>query len=556
MRNHKYENKVAETGYSEVSKPRDVGGSHDWSHSQAATAASDLMHRYKSRTEVPRLSASKAGSSGKSNSTDESSESDKIWHYRDPKSIVQGPFTMMQLRKWSTAGFFPLDLRIWKTHKTEEKSILLTDALAGKFYGDSDTSDGKSCSNLTFNGSKIVEGNNLSESIWRRNQSTWTNSAIDDRKGSEKQPDTCGQQSKNPRSGWGTSQTSINLQAQPTSLSPSLKEGVSSQDLIRPAKSVWAEGSHEGWDASTKVPREVWGTELSDSRISESQNIGEGGSGMSSSSVSLSSKTITSVAPGSFMPLEGSSNSSGRWSTNSSSPMLMSTLNCAEYPYSVKSFPMPENEGLGISARHSKGLFSPNIGRDGLPDGTENLLQSLDRTQGTMLLQPCNSANECLGVSQSSEKASEPVMKVNRLTNDGWGALSTSEEPWRTSQGDIQCQEKSWMTTSSAEFPRSSSDSWDLLPSTRASGPTAGWGGSTGHDQTLKNVADFEVEKRAGDSWSLRKTSLDARPMGKLPLRPPGDGGRPSRNSKKDIPCKFHAKGICKRGTNCDFLHV
>uniref|UniRef100_A0A803L711 Zinc finger CCCH domain-containing protein 44 n=1 Tax=Chenopodium quinoa TaxID=63459 RepID=A0A803L711_CHEQI len=56
-------------------------------------------------------------------------ELEKIWHYRDPSGKVQGPFCMLQLRKWDSNGFFPTDLRVWKINETLDQSILLTDAL-------------------------------------------------------------------------------------------------------------------------------------------------------------------------------------------------------------------------------------------------------------------------------------------------------------------------------------------------------------------------------------------------------------------------------------------
>ncbi|KAJ9189663.1 hypothetical protein P3X46_000928 [Hevea brasiliensis] len=63
-------------------------------------------------------------------------ETDKIWHYQDPSGKVQGPFSMVQLRKWSNTGYFPADLRIWRTNEKQDDSFLLTDALVGNFQGD------------------------------------------------------------------------------------------------------------------------------------------------------------------------------------------------------------------------------------------------------------------------------------------------------------------------------------------------------------------------------------------------------------------------------------
>ncbi|ERN10846.1 hypothetical protein AMTR_s00027p00244500 [Amborella trichopoda] len=61
------------------------------------------------------------------------SETEKVWHYQDPSGAIQGPFSMTQLRKWSTTGYFPAELKIWKVLERQEDAMLLTDALAGKF---------------------------------------------------------------------------------------------------------------------------------------------------------------------------------------------------------------------------------------------------------------------------------------------------------------------------------------------------------------------------------------------------------------------------------------
>ncbi|KAJ7539707.1 hypothetical protein O6H91_11G106100 [Diphasiastrum complanatum] len=68
--------------------------------------------------------------------TAEVNEKEKLWHYKDPSGVIQGPFSMEQLKKWNLTGLFPLDLRIWKSNQPSEESILLTDALAGRFVLD------------------------------------------------------------------------------------------------------------------------------------------------------------------------------------------------------------------------------------------------------------------------------------------------------------------------------------------------------------------------------------------------------------------------------------
>ncbi|XP_022896042.1 zinc finger CCCH domain-containing protein 19 isoform X1 [Olea europaea var. sylvestris] len=62
-------------------------------------------------------------------------ETEKVWHYKDPSGKVRGPFSMTQLHKWNNTGYFPADLRIWRT-TLEQEPILLTDALAGKYQKD------------------------------------------------------------------------------------------------------------------------------------------------------------------------------------------------------------------------------------------------------------------------------------------------------------------------------------------------------------------------------------------------------------------------------------
>lgn len=75
-------------------------------------------------------------STGVTQSTAKINESEKIWHYKDPSGKIQGPFSMVQLRKWSNTGYFPANLRIWRSNEKQDDAILLTDALNGKFHKD------------------------------------------------------------------------------------------------------------------------------------------------------------------------------------------------------------------------------------------------------------------------------------------------------------------------------------------------------------------------------------------------------------------------------------
>uniref|UniRef100_A0A0E0NNP1 Zinc finger CCCH domain-containing protein 44 n=1 Tax=Oryza rufipogon TaxID=4529 RepID=A0A0E0NNP1_ORYRU len=55
-------------------------------------------------------------------------EPEKVWHYKDPSGNVQGPFTLVQLSKWTS--YFPRDMRVWLTFESEERSLLLTEVLS------------------------------------------------------------------------------------------------------------------------------------------------------------------------------------------------------------------------------------------------------------------------------------------------------------------------------------------------------------------------------------------------------------------------------------------
>jgi hypothetical protein len=61
-------------------------------------------------------------------------EAEKMWHYLDPTGRIQGPFSMSQLRKWSTSGHFPHNLRVWSINEKQDDSVLLTDALSGRYH--------------------------------------------------------------------------------------------------------------------------------------------------------------------------------------------------------------------------------------------------------------------------------------------------------------------------------------------------------------------------------------------------------------------------------------
>ncbi|RCV13232.1 hypothetical protein SETIT_2G330700v2 [Setaria italica] len=57
-----------------------------------------------------------------------------MWHYEDPQGDLHGPFSMAMLHSWRSNGFFPEDLRVWRTDETKEQAVLLTDAMRMPCY--------------------------------------------------------------------------------------------------------------------------------------------------------------------------------------------------------------------------------------------------------------------------------------------------------------------------------------------------------------------------------------------------------------------------------------
>lgn len=66
------------------------------------------------------------------------------WHYQDPSGKIQGPFSMLQLRKWDANGHFPPDLRVWKINEKQDESVLLSDALKGELRKETHMQDNDS----------------------------------------------------------------------------------------------------------------------------------------------------------------------------------------------------------------------------------------------------------------------------------------------------------------------------------------------------------------------------------------------------------------------------
>ncbi|XP_061364291.1 uncharacterized protein At5g08430-like isoform X2 [Gastrolobium bilobum] len=55
------------------------------------------------------------------------------WHYRDPQGHVQGPFSLISLKRWSDASYFSPDFMVWKSGQSQNESVLLVNILSRFF---------------------------------------------------------------------------------------------------------------------------------------------------------------------------------------------------------------------------------------------------------------------------------------------------------------------------------------------------------------------------------------------------------------------------------------
>ncbi|KAM7265637.1 hypothetical protein ACFE04_003320 [Oxalis oulophora] len=114
-----------------------IGDDIDVSLGQGRDKDMQVLSQSSSKTSLEKTSPGPSST----NSAPQVDESEKIWHYKDPSEKVQGPFSIVQLRKWNSTGYFPIDLKIWRTTQKPDDSIILTDALAGKFPKDPSLAD-------------------------------------------------------------------------------------------------------------------------------------------------------------------------------------------------------------------------------------------------------------------------------------------------------------------------------------------------------------------------------------------------------------------------------
>ncbi|KAJ6825873.1 zinc finger CCCH domain-containing protein 19-like [Iris pallida] len=128
--------KSLNTGLASSKNTKAEGARDTWETARGQSAALDPVVWSNNQLSKETVQSCSATPESTTCSPPETSETKKIWYYKDPAGKIQGPFCIIQLRKWSSSGYFPEAMRIWQDSEKQEDSILLTDALNGKFEKD------------------------------------------------------------------------------------------------------------------------------------------------------------------------------------------------------------------------------------------------------------------------------------------------------------------------------------------------------------------------------------------------------------------------------------
>ncbi|KAA8515696.1 hypothetical protein F0562_018693 [Nyssa sinensis] len=52
-----------------------------------------------------------------------------MWHYLDPQGDIQGPFSLILLKRWNDADYFVPDFKVWKAGQSPDEAVLLREVL-------------------------------------------------------------------------------------------------------------------------------------------------------------------------------------------------------------------------------------------------------------------------------------------------------------------------------------------------------------------------------------------------------------------------------------------
>lgn len=521
-------------------------------------------------------------------------ESEKIWHYQDPAGKVQGPFSIVQLRKWNNTGYFPANLKIWRATEKQENSILLVDALAGNFpkklpaenttfpatntLNSSHTLAGQS---VKISGPSLLQDNERS----KVNQSSGSLSNLSADKWSAN--DTTNLPSPTPKqtnAGWSGGEASLLTVAvqspsvngvlpSPTAVLPSLATHSPNpasvlNSVVQNTNFSPTPNSQQGILVGSAVPLHTQTTSMTEPHIAQmhanppaavqpvqaviSQNLpadtqvwgssaqsGQAqGYGWATSNVQSSSGSFPNSGPGAGIQPDV-------WRPTQSSQPNMHSPTAPNASWSMG--PAENNTPMVVRPQNPNGGWvsmqaNPNMGWGNPAPGNSNV------NWGPGMQAPPASGNTSGWIPPPGNTGGNMQGMVPGNANPGWGPT----QGWGAPPSQGLMPGNGWLPPGG-----------NIGMPPVVQGPGQGnanqgwpsWGGEQG-----QGGGQFSGQRGGQGQGQGRESGFGGggRPWNRQSSFGGGGGGGPggaSRLNKADTLCPFNANGRCRKGSRCDFLH-
>ncbi|KAG8368180.1 hypothetical protein BUALT_Bualt15G0018300 [Buddleja alternifolia] len=463
-------------------------------------------------------------STGVSETSVKINESEKIWHYKDPSGKQQGPFSIVQLRKWNNTGYFPADLRIWKATEKEENSILLADALAGKFPEESPVKS-------MFSATNTLHSPHGKTSLHQERENSNANQ-------------TSGYVSKLSSEKWPGNDMMTNLPS-PTP---------------RQSSAGWTE--REG----AKIQSPVVSGVLSSPTTAVLPSTGT----HSSASASVLNSAVHDST--SFSPMPNTQQ--GILMGSADSLYTQSTM-MSQQPHPVQMQVHPPTAVQSVQPVINQNL--PSGQPQGFNWGTPNVQSSSTAIQPNMH-PPVAPNNASWSVGPAAENNTSMGARPEN-PNGGWGTMQQANP--NMGWGNMAPQNMNWGPAMQAPPPGNTIPGWVAPPGNLNPGwaappaqgpmPGNGWAPTSGNavGPPAPPMQGLPAQGNPNQGWGPPPGNQvswggEQNPGGGQ-FSGQGGGGRPwNRQSsfgggghrKRDVVCPYNAKGRCRKGNRCDYLHI
>lgn len=551
---------------------QNISSSETGSRSTQSVGPSEASPAGASENRVAPLSA------GVAQSVSNMNETEKIWHYQDPSGKVQGPFSMIQLRKWNNTGYFPPNLRVWKNTENQEDSILVTDALAGKFQKDSSIPKAQMVhdSHLTPASSGKPQGAQLQQSSESQSGGVNWGSHNEINSSTGRGTPSSVEVPKYSADAWGTtnfpsptpSQTPISAakrQAYENNWSPSPGgNGVlQSPAVLTPDSAVRVAGN----DRSSSLPGTfqmhgqvtVSGPVLANASMKPVPDVQNIVSNLQNLVQSVTSRTTASdtQAWGSGTVPGSESQPWGGAPSQKIEPNNATTVPAQHPAHGYWANAPPTNNGTSsINTGNLAGNF-PAQGFSGVPN-SDAWRPPVPSNQS--YIQPPAQPQVPWGLSVSDNQSAVPRMG-QESQNSGWVPVAGNPNmswggpvPGNTNMNWVApSQGPGWTASAQGPVRGNAVPSWAPPGQGPALGnANSGWAAPTAN-QTQNG--DRFSNQRDRSSHGGDSGFGGGKPWNRQPSFGGGGGGGSTRPPLKGRVCRYYESGHCKKGASCDYLH-